>query len=264
MPHTHQIAVLGPRHHLRRLPTTSPARTTVHRARMLDPTGTTFRAYVKAFPPGSRGLVNELVGWRLHRARGLPTAPRAFVALVPVAKLRHYHPDATWLQGRAEPLWPAWVTEALPTRHRGYNNDATRRAQLCQWPDLHAAIAMREALHDIDCHGGNYVPLSLEPPQFAALDFAESLGGQGWTAQQLEELDYLHNKLLYDTVGLPSDLDQHKLEASGAAHWDAWKAAEPELLYWWQGLLRNPADRDSLHTTLARRLAAGWLKGRWK
>lgn len=257
-----RITLLGTGHHLHAARRIDGFSSCVHRAEMRDEHGKTFTAYVKAFPTNSKALANEVAGWLLCRALGIPCPPRAYLCLVPIRKLRKLFPDRRW-PGRDDDAHPCFATEDMhnaPVTLISETDSLAWRAQVQQWPHLPAAIALCHWLHNIDSNPGNL--LHIPPNDFALIDHADIFGGQKWDHRSIKQLGHLHNKLLYLSYGnLPPPPVITEIEASAKKHAHAWQSVKDAIIEWWQDLLKNK-EMDAAISTLEARAEAGWIKGK--
>lgn len=253
----HRITVLGPGHHLyfaRRIDGYSSC---LHLAELMDEKGRALRAYVKAFPASSKGIVNEAIGWLTARAVGLPCPPRAYILLMHTERLAAEYPDRKW--GNSE-MYPTFATEALAGTPIDWIDAAHYAAQIKHWPHLPAAIALHEALHNVDGNAGNL--LALDGGGYATIDYGDILGGRDWSAKTLRKLGWLHNKLLHLSCnGMPNAREIAAIRHAASAHAGAYNEIRDELEMWFEKLLKR-GDHNAASAFLAERMGADWMKGR--
>ncbi len=259
---TDPVLLLGPGHHLYASRRIDGFSSCVHRAELRDEHGRPFTAYVKAFPTDKRGLANEVAGWLITRALGLPCPPRAYLCLVPVRKLRQLFPERRW-PGNDDDNMTCFASEELPNNPLALVNEQDAivwRARIKPWPHLHAIIALCHWLHNIDGNGGNL--LYLGDSDFAIIDHAEILGGQDWTPKTLRHAGYLHNQAMHLAYGgLPPPQATQDIEAKSAAHLPAWQKAKEAVLEWWQELLSRK-ECSAAVSFIEARADPAWIKGK--
>ncbi|WP_047237332.1 hypothetical protein [Chromobacterium subtsugae] len=258
------ITLLGAGHHLHAARRIDGYSSCVHRAELRAPDGGTLTAYVKAFPSSkeSKALANEIAGYLLARACGLSTAPRAFILLIHVRKLRKLFPEYTW-PGGDDDLFPTWATEELQDSKLTLVSEADAiawRQRVQQWTQLPAAIAFHQWLQNIDANAGNL--LWLGESDFALIDYADILGGQDWTADSLKTAGYLHNKLLHLAYGgVPDPASANAIEESHQFASQAWAQEKGTIIDWWDDLLKRK-EAAAAAEFIESRSSADWIKGK--
>lgn len=256
------ITLLGAGHHLHAGRRIDGYSSCVHRAELRAPDGSTFAAYVKAFPSDNKALANEVAGYLLAKASGLTTAPRAFILLIHVRKLRTLFPENKW-PGSDDDIYPTWATEELHDSKLTLVSEADAiawREQVQQWPQLPGAIAFHQWLQNIDANAGNL--LWLEGNDFALIDYADILGGQDWTPDSLASAGYLHNKLLHLAYGgVPDQAATREIEACHQMASQAWQQTKDTIMDWWGDLLKRK-DREAACRFIEARSDPEWIKGK--
>lgn len=257
-----RITLLGRGHHLHAARRIDGYSSCVHRAEMKDEHGKPFTAYVKAFPTDSKALANEIAGWLLSRALNLPAAPRAYVCLVTIGKLRNLFPELRWPGADAD-VFPCWATEEMqhtPLTIISEADSIVWRDKVQGWPHLPAAIAFNHWLYNIDSNPGNL--LYIQQHQFALIDYADILGGKYWNKKELKQLGYLHNKLLHLAWGgIPPPDVTAEIERTASKHGVAWQKAKAAIYDWWEDLLKSK-DLDAAIGFIESRAEPSWIKGK--
>lgn len=224
------------------------------------------RGYVKTYPPGSRGLVNEIIKWLVATALHQPQPPEAYVLLMHVDVLASYWPHINWAEHTDCDMYPSFCSVAIDgltpkTSHAALRLDALIN-DLMQWDKLFAAIAMHEFLADADANISNLVRLS--KGRWAMLDGGQILGGHQWTPATLKTLDWIHNKLLHllYPTGQPPDDAKQQIVASSRQHNHALEAAMPYIMHWLIALC-GIDDAAAAKHTLNRRACPHWMARRF-
>lgn len=211
----------------------------VHIADLSHEDGRYFRAYVKAYPPDSRGVPNELVHWVLNSALSMPQPQFAAFLLCPVDVLSTLYPDVDW-RAYDDEVYPCFATNALsspiPKRRMRWMRDPKMIADLRAWPHLPVAIAADEWMHQDDGNFDNL--LRIAPGEFARIDGGRIFGGDKWTTQSLRTLGRLANKLLHIACrGMPDDEMIEAIHTASDSHSHALEMSLCEILYWLYALI---------------------------
>ncbi|MCG9076222.1 hypothetical protein [Laribacter hongkongensis] len=207
----------------------------------IEPTaGQVVQAYVKAFPPDSRGLINEVTGWILAGTRRL-TQPRfAWLIWLPWEVITRTWPERDW--GDYDPAgYPAFATLRLAgsvPNTRINHRSGSDLAELASWPKLPDKIAFDEWVANADSNAGNLIRLA--PGRFAGVDHGEIFGGQYWEASTLPNWQGGSTKLWHivaDTYGR-SELAS-AIRTAAAHHDSTLTGALPALYTFWLHALED-------------------------
>lgn len=197
----------------------------------------------------NRGMVNEITGWLITHALGLPQPGRAFLVNVPMAELEK--PTQPWvaeLKRQAVHYW-AFATIKLPAESAAlqFNNaDLPLLAEdIRRWSNLPSAIALDEHIANTDRHFNNL--LRLGKANYALIDNGRLAVEGGMTHWRLAELDTNHlftNRLSFQCWNdRPEKSMASNTVKAASAHIDALVKVRPELEDWWRRLLTNPGER---------------------
>ncbi|MDN8615496.1 hypothetical protein [Variovorax ginsengisoli] len=163
--------------------------------------------YAKAFDPDEMAssvmCLNEITGWLLGQAYGLPVAECAFVARISASELPPYAgssplptpcADGTIFFFCTQEITRSQVRAILPTLELV--------AEQARWSHSHATIALDECIANADRHLNNLIRRSVE--DFALIDHGRLLfrGSEPcWVPDQLESLSGVEvaNILHYNT-----------------------------------------------------------------
>lgn len=218
-------------------------------------------AFAKFYPSDSRAMVNEITGWLLGKAAGLPVPDRAFIALVPLDKLPQPLEGVTAMataQGRAH--FPAFcTTSAAPTAVTPVVETTGLLDEMRRWEHVHACVAFDERIANADRHPLNLVRRGLR--DFVLIDhgrLAWRTDRPEWCASSLADpLAEYDNRLTGFLWGLlPDLLTANAIIAAAAKLRDGLAAVRDELHYWWSVLVQDEGDRAAWGEFLSRRLAA--------
>lgn len=210
----------------------------------------------------NRGMVNEITGWLIAHALGLPQPGRAFVVKVPMAELEK--PTQTWvaeLKKQAVHYW-AFATLKLPAESAALQFNAAADLPLLvddirRWDNLPGAIALDEHIANTDRHFNNL--LRLGKANYALIDNGRLAVERGVTNWRLTELDQNHlftnllSRHCWDDRPEKS-MASNAVEAA-SAHKDALGKVRAELEDWWHRLLTNPVERMAFDKFITARAA---------
>lgn len=225
----------------------------VHIANIHHPTYGRMEVCAKMFPlqgEGHRGLINEITGWLMAHAMGIPQPPVAFLANVPLDKIK---PLRGWLKGqpKTRKTWPAFCTQRMNARNAALCFDSSQslllHQEVMQWADCPATVALDEHLANSDRHLNNL--LRLGPKRFMAIDhdrLANMPGTRDWLAERLDATVHHANQLSAKLWshnpprGSASEMLEHASHQSGKLN-----DIRQELHYWAHMLLGNEAERKA-------------------
>jgi hypothetical protein len=217
--------------------------------------GDTRRAYVKLYPPDSRGLINEILGYLLAEALGLCVPPRAAIAMIPPAAVPA---PPSWLPP-GQPA-PAWCTQdlAAPSIKIAYRLDAASPLsavvqELREADTTPAVVAFDDWLANVDRNLGNL--LRLAKGRYCLIDHGRVLTGPNWRAEDLDPAGQYQNVLrtLLDAFVTDPDTDS-AMGAASRRHGHALTVTRTELGHWCT-LLLSEEDRGAAVDFLASRAA---------
>lgn len=208
----------------------------------------------------NRGMVNEITGWLITHALGLPQPGRAFLVNVPMAELEKPMPDwVAELKRQAVHYW-AFATIKLPAESaalRFNNADLPLLADdIRRWTNLPSAIALDEHIANTDRHFNNLLRLSKS--NYALIDngrLAVESGVAHWRLSELDENHLFTNRLSFQCWNDRPEKGMASITVKAAvAHIDALIKVRAELEDWWCRLLTNDDERiafDNFITTRA-------------
>lgn len=216
-------------------------------------------AFAKFCPLGGRAMVNEITGWLLAKAAGLPVPEVAFIALVPLDKLPQPLEGVAALalaEGCAH--YPAFCTSsAAPTAVMPVAQTAALKDEMRRWEHAHACVAFDERTANTDRHLKNLVRRGLR--DFVLIDHGRLAWREDqpeWNAASLADplADY-DNRLSGILWGLLPDRETAGAVVAAATRLrDGLAATEHELRYWWSILVQDEGDRAAWGEFLALRL----------
>ncbi|GAA4648073.1 hypothetical protein GCM10023116_03370 [Kistimonas scapharcae] len=220
------------------------------------------RYFVKIYPRdyAPLGLVNEITGYLLALACGIPQPPRAAVVHVPSAVFGQLYPQ---FEVPDDMMLLGWATEEYGGKtlktYLGRNMQSYRRIlhQLAKWSHLPALLAFDDWLANQDRNTGNVVVRS--DKDFGVIDHGGCPVKHDWTAEDLDPNGRYESKLLDEvfSAGNPLQLASGMVDAS-QQHSEAYTKVVTELQYWWR-IFREMTEhnRQALENFLTKRAANG-------
>lgn len=209
----------------------------------------------------NRGMVNEITGWLITHALGLPQPGRAFLVNVPMAELEK--PTQAWvaeLKKQAVHYW-AFATIKLPAESAALQFNHADLPLLVddirRWNNLPSAIALDEHIANTDRHLNNLLRLS--KANYALIDNGRLAVERGVAHWRLTELDtnYSFTNILSSQCWNDrpeKGMASNTLKAA-SAHKDALGKVRAELEDWWRRLLTNPVERIAFDNFITARAA---------
>lgn len=194
-------------------------------------------------PSGRIELINEITGWLLPKACGLPVAQSAFVAAIRAGDLP---PDllATLHNTTAQDVLYFFCTEEVSqSQARGIVPTETLIEEQAKWLHSHATLALDEWLANADRHVGNLVRRGKD--DFVLIDHGRLLARSPvppwWSQGELAALqDARFDNLLHHHTYVYRNINHPKAVAAGfedctqkaQLQADAMRRALFEIAYW--------------------------------
>ena len=230
----------------------------------LRPPGCTrdLQCYVKAFAPGSRGVINEVTGWILAGTRRLTQPRMAWLVFLPWDCLTSVWPERDW--GTPDPDgYPAFATLRLNStvpKARIDIDSASDIDELRCWLKLPDKIAFDEWTANADSNTSNLIRLSAS--RFAGIDHGEIFGGQHWRADQLPADTGNASKLwqLMTRHSMDGEL-AGRIIKSAEYHPPTLHGSLPALYEFWLQVLQD-IEISALVHWLNHRADKKWMRGR--
>lgn len=196
-------------------------------------------AFVKFYPYDNgknRGLANEIVGHLITGALGIGQPNPAFIADIPLDRLRFTGMPSHWRWladvAKARGTYPAFCTQLsnASTPWHSYSGDADAiRNDVKAWPGHLPAITLDDTIANIDRHWNNL--LRTGKSDYLLIDNGQ-LVAPVWKKSDLDQNAEFTNLLLkriYKTV--PKDIGNAMIHFA-ESHPDAWSACAEEIGYW--------------------------------
>lgn len=215
--------------------------------------------HIKAFTDDSKGLANEIAGHLLHKAACVGTANRAWVIALTRTELNALFPS---VDIGSDEGWLCWATEHIDGMPINAQDAWTWGDELAAWADTATCIALHEWLWATDSNEGNLI--NINHGDFAAIDHADILGGQYWTAKMLRHNTQhrFYNKALHIAWGgAPTPQQRLAAREKASHHSHILQTAWPQIHQWWRILLKKK-EINSAYAFLTERAAPGWIDNR--
>lgn len=229
----------------------------VHTAEVHSPTDGPSQVFIKAFPSKfeATGLANEIAGYLLACAAGLPVASSACLLLLRTEQLNSVHPDHIASLQNDTGLSLVWATRALPgppLRILHPINEPEFQKRLKKWPLLPSVLAFDDLVANEDRTNDNLVAIS--NGEFALVDHADIAGGISRLGQFPDPHSSSKNQLLSSVYGtvVPHSVSSGMLLAA-ESHVAIFGAAKPEIEYWFKLLFNDQTDAQSMLAFLSAR-----------
>lgn len=223
----------------------------VHVARYAVEQNTTVEAYSKIYPYQdglNRGMVNEVTGYLICHALGIPQPRRAFLAYVPLRVICTAE-SSPFIRQLAETreFYPAFCTERLDGKSAAYQLPDTAFpgliADVKAWEKLPATMAADDQMANVDRHLNNLIRTGKK--SFAVIDngilAAPTHNGiHHWKAEHLDAWGLFRNRLcehIYEYQP-PNRTISATLDHANKSP-EAVDAVVDELKFWWSQLLTD-------------------------
>lgn len=203
-------------------------------------------AYAKFYRADGRGMVNEVTGWLLARAYGLPVPENAFIAFVPLAALpKPLVGIAALASEHGHDQLPAFCTQSAAIGVRPILETAALIEEIKRWSHVYECVAFDERSANADRHVKNLVRRGLR--DFVAIDHGRLAWRDTqpeWSASALDPLADYANRLSEIIWGArPDDKDSSAVMAAACQLDKDMPAIQSELAYWWSIMISNEDDR---------------------
>lgn len=230
-------------------------------------------AYVKLYPyqkEMNKGLINEVTGYLYGHALQVPQPAHAFLAEIPLKKLREIEqhlPPGHWLREVMDMYsvdkWPGFCSTRLDGKsaavHVPDSEISALREDIAAWSDLPRAVAMDENIAHVDRHFNNLIRLSRK--EYAVIDNGRLVNGmdEQWTCDMLDPSALYRNRLSEHVWGhKPNDTIITEILDFAQRHQAAFATIENELEYW-LGLLLPKERADFSNFLSSRTESVEWL-----
>ncbi len=222
----------------------------VHIAEFRHPQFGACEAFAKLYKGGTgHGIVNEITGWLCAHAMGVPQPEFAFVANIPLARLRSPTGWVAQEKRRGAATLPAFCTKRLDGKSAAIRMPNSEIPALLDdvraWKDVARATALDEHIAHTDRHLNNLIRLGRR--QYAVIDNGRLASDTtaSWSAGTLDSGRLYWNRLserLWNNS--PDDATVSCILDAAANHAGAFENVRDELHYWWELLLPTREYQD--------------------
>lgn len=184
----------------------------------------------------NRGLANEIVGHLITHALGIGQPNPAFVAEIPLNRLKFTGMPSHWRWlaevAKTRKTYPAFCTHLANANtpwHSFNGNCDAIKADVKAWPGHLPAIALDDTIANVDRHWNNL--LRTGKSDYLLIDNGK-LVADFWQKEDLDQTANFTNLLLeriYKTV--PKEIGNALIHYSESHH-DAWTKCANEIAYW--------------------------------
>lgn len=197
-------------------------------------------------------MVNEITGWLITHALGLPQPDHAYVVKVPLGELVAPLPD--WVselkKSKVKTYW-AFATAKLPADSAALNFKNEDIPLLIEdvkkWDALPRVVALDEHIANTDRHLNNL--LRLGKAKYALIDngrLAVEGSQRNWQGACLRPDNQFTNKLSFHCWQDAPPVEKASTAVrAGSQHPDALASVREELTDWWGRLIPDNEERSS-------------------
>lgn len=239
----------------------------VHVARYRLDKNTSVEAYTKIYPSDNgrnRGLINEITGYLICSALGIPQPETAFVAMIPVRYLAGTDEASPLIRQLAQQRieYPAFCTKRLEGKSAAWRLPSLELPTLMEdvkaWEELPSTLALDDTIANVDRHLNNLIRTGKK--SFAVIDngilaTTPESGVHHWSDFHLNVHSLFRNRLSEHLFNhSPPDKTISATLREGQKHETAVDKVAMELDFWWRQLL-NEADYKAFKNFILGRAA---------
>lgn len=217
-------------------------------------------AYVKLFRENTgKEISNEVTAYLCAHALSVPQPQYAFVANIPLARLRN---PPRWIAAiaKTQAVLPGFCTTRLDGESAAVIVPGSKIQliidEVSKWENIEQAIALDENIAQTDRHLNNLIRLSRK--KFALIDggrLAAGENGECWSVTSLQSLQLYRNRLSECIWShRPQQKSIAKMLVLAQYHVASINVVHNELQYWWSQLL-EPIDAKAFNDFLVERSA---------
>jgi len=195
-----------------------------------------------------RSIFNEILGYLMAHALGLPQPRYACIALVPTVKLRQDIVDGVLSSNLNDEVFqydvfPVFCTSKIdksktPFQYNdlgeGEGKAKAVALELAKWTDMGKAVAVDNTIANIDRHLENLVRTGVN--KYHLIDNGILVNGNGWQSSDLQPNESFTNRLLKFSEEVMTPAQTAKIRGNAITacddHADALNKISDELRYW--------------------------------
>ncbi len=196
-----------------------------------------------------RSIFNEILGYLMANALGLPQPKHACIALIPTEKLLKDMAGGALNSTLNDEVFqhevfPVFCTSKIDKSKTAFQyNDLVNAiaSELAKWPDMGKAVAVDNTIANIDRHVNNLVRTGVN--KYHLIDNGILVSGDGWQTSDLKPNESFVNKLLLISEKLMTPSQAAKIKGNAITacdqHADALNNINKELKYWINNLYKQ-------------------------
>lgn len=196
-----------------------------------------------------RSIFNEILGYLMAHALGIPQPKHACIALVPTERLRKDMVGSALNSSLSDEVFqnevfPVFCTSKIDKSKTAFQyNDLVEAiaSELPKWPDMGKAVAVDNTIANIDRHVNNLVRTGVS--KYHLIDNGILVSGNGWQPSDLNPNEAFVNKLLMISEKLMTPVQAAKIKGNAITacddHADALNNINTELRYWISNLYKQ-------------------------
>lgn len=200
-------------------------------------------------------LVNEITGYLLAKACGLPQPPRVGLVQVPLAVFGKSYTEQTWCWG--------WASEEFGQNPKtvftedAANNFDRVKEELLKWSRLKELISFDDWVANQDRNIGNVTLLG--PGKFGIIDHGGVPVHQVWKPDDLVvDQDFKNLLLTFLWNDAPNLPDARALVVAAKSHPEAYDSVDEELKFWWSQCGLDTQRASAMHQFFSERASRGY------
>lgn len=209
-------------------------------------------AKIYSLSGNDRSIFNEILGYLMAHALGLPQPKHACIALIPTDKLRRdiagsaLKPilDKEVFQREVFPVFCTSKINKSKTAFQYHQCVKAVASELAKWSHMGKAVAVDNTIGNIDRHTNNLLRTGVN--KYHLIDNGILVNGHGWQSSDLIHNEAFSNKLLKISESLMTPVQYSKIKGNAITacdhHANALSDINTELRYWIKNLYKHPQD----------------------
>lgn len=196
-----------------------------------------------------RSVFNEILGYLMVQAMGLPQPKHACIALIPTDRLRvdirsgelSSQLDKEVFQREVFPVFCTSKIDKSKTAFQYHQCVQAVAAELAKWPYMGSVVAADNTIANIDRHVNNLLRTGIN--KYHLIDNGILVNGNGWQVSDLSLNEHFCNKMLSVSEQCMTDNQYNKIKGYAIDacddHSDAFNCIYNELTYWVNALYND-------------------------
>ncbi len=196
-----------------------------------------------------RSIFNEIFGYLMAYALGLPQPKHACIALVPTDKLRKNITDGALSNDLNSEVFqydvfPVFCTSKIDKSKTAFQYSSLAKdvaSELAKWPYMGKTVAVDNTIANIDRHANNLLRTGVS--KYHLIDNGMLVNVNGWQCTDLKPNESFTNHLLRISERDMTPLQAAKITGNAITacdhHADALNSIDAELRYWITNLYKH-------------------------